>query len=234
MQKEIDKRIKEFYSKINENNNEELNKKLQNQYQIQKNKVIDYNFDEVNKEYIKQYGRFLREQQNFDGLRKYNYKLTSKLKRLKHSLLHIPELETPRIYKINDKSRKLQNKRSQILSKNNIHSAENLEELSKVSRLMIEKDSEELKIMKEYERKMELVKNRLAKYDLEDTNLGILGEIERFLQYGEEYSVEEDSEERDQLKKISKVDKLMEGRSKEKVRNRVGQHKKGGWLKVKG
>lgn len=231
IKKESDRRINEFYSKIHDNEIELLNKKLQNQYQIQKNKVIDFNFDQVNREYIQQYGRFLREQQNYDGLRKHNASLVSVLKRLKHLMLHIPELETPRIYKIDKNVEKLQKMRSGILMSNR-SGASQVQDFSKISQFMKGDENEAMQILKEYNRKMELMKNRLAKYDVEGSNDGILGEVGRFLEHGHRIILEDSAEEDSETKKMNEVDRLMQGRQKERMRNDMGHHKSGGWLKM--
>lgn len=226
--RESTKRMNEFYSPIDENTNEELNKKLQNQFQIQKNKVIDYNFDEVNQEYIQKYTKFLRDQQNFDGLRKFSTKLTAKMKKLKYLLLHIPELETPRIYKVEDKKKSRLNKRKNELLGSNKDSS--VGTLMEVSKLMKEKESLNLEILREYERKMDLVRNRLAKYDVEGSSDGILGEIERYLKFGVEVS-EDDVIENDLNEiKDKEVDRIIQG--KERLRNDMRNHKRGGWMKI--
>lgn len=226
--RESSKRMNEFYSPIEENRNDELNKKLQNQFQIQKNKVIDFDFDEVNKEYIQLFTKFLRDQQNYDGLRKHNTKLTAKMKKMKYLLLHIPDLDAPRIYKVEDKKKnRLSKRKNELLGSQKESSVGTLMEVSK---LMKEKDSEKVSVLREYERKMDLVRNRLAKYDVEGSNDGILGEIERYLKFGVESTEDEVIENDLNEMNDQKVEKLIQG--KEKLRNEMGMHKRGGWMKI--
>jgi hypothetical protein len=182
LQKLAKEQLKEFHHPIDEERNEELNKELQTKYQIKKARVYDYDFDATNAQYIQTYTRFLREQQNCDGLRKYNIKLRAELKAVKKLLLKLPKLDEPKIFNTEDPKRmRRKGNVSFLISKQSLILDHHSKLNTKEDLIEDEHENELMEAALGYKKKMDSVKNELAKYDIGPRENDILGEVGRYL-----------------------------------------------------
>ena len=208
--KEAEATLSEFYAKITESQNTELNKDLQKKFALIKNKAYEQDFDDLNAQYVHAYGQFLRDQQNCDGWRKFNIKLMSEARRMKYLILHPPKLEKPKIFHSREMRRMKKKGGVRVLGQGSETEINN--QLPEDEQLTVE-------AMSEYDRRMQELGDELARYKVDLEGGGILGEVDEFLKethyMGGTYYTESESvlAEEDELNRVKggKVDVALGG-----------------------